>query len=159
MKAYYDYEDGTFWAIRTEGENCFIAEGSKYDDFWPDLMLKAGTEEKQLWGAMSPNGRKIPCESPDAAEQKAAKMMAEKSVAAIRQDVEFWRIAIDINAMLLFFVPDVYKAQELCALAVVKNGGALQYVPPEMRSPELCKRAVYNNSYALEYVGENEKTE
>jgi len=93
MKAYYEYEDGTFWAIRTEGDECFIAEGNKYDDFDPELMQKAETET----------------------EQEAILLAAEKSKYAIKQNAEFWRIAVEINPMLLFFVPDEYLAAVLCS--------------------------------------------
>jgi len=86
MKAYHEYEDGTFWAIRTEGSNCF-------------------------------------------------------------------------TAFLLFFVPDEYKTQELCSLAVGMEGRAIKYVPLQMRNPELCRKAVVNIFAALEYLDENEKTE
>jgi len=48
MKAYYGYEDATFWAIRTEGHYCFTAHGSRYYDFWPELMLKAGREGRAI---------------------------------------------------------------------------------------------------------------
>ena len=89
MKAYYEYEDGAFWAIRTEDADCFTSEGNKYFGFWPELLLKAGTEEEQYW-CMPPNAKRISFESPDAAEQEAAKMAAEKSVSAIKQDAEFY---------------------------------------------------------------------
>ena len=158
MKAYYEYEDGTFWAIRTEGENCFTAQGSKYEDFWPELMLKAGSEEERYW-RMPPNAKKITFGSPEAAEQEAAKMAAEKSENAIIRNRKFWRIAVEISAYLLFFTPDKYKTPELCALAVERDGMALKYVPQKMKVHELCKKALYNDPYALEYVNENEKTE
>jgi len=104
MRAYYEYEDGTFWAIHTTGGDCFIAHGSKYED--SDWRL----------------ADKVIFESPEAAEQKAAKMAVEKSVSAIGQDAEFWRIAIEIDAHTLFYVPDEYMTKELCALAVERNG-------------------------------------
>jgi len=153
MKAYYEYEDGTFWAIHTEGKNYYTAKGRKYDGLDPESMQKAKSEEAYLYKV-----KRIPCESSEAAEQEALLWAAEKSVSAIRQDAEFWRIAIEINALLLFFVPDEYKTQELCTLAVARDGMALKHVPPEMRIPELCKRAVYNDTRTLEFVGENEKT-
>ena len=43
MKAYYEYEDGTFWAMRTECNDCFTAYGSKYNSFNPEIMLEAKT--------------------------------------------------------------------------------------------------------------------
>ena len=61
MKAYYEYEDGTFWAIRTEGNSCFTANGSKYCDFYIDIMLNADREEEDLTqrrrGAKDAEGR------------------------------------------------------------------------------------------------------
>jgi len=53
------------------------------------------------------------------------------------EDGTFWRIAIEIIALLLFFVPNTYKTKELCALASRRNGLALRYVPVEMRDQEL----------------------
>ena len=91
MKAYYEYENGTFWAIRTAYGDCFTAQGNKYEGFDPESMQKAEVET----------------------EQEALLMEAEKSVSAIDQDAEFWRSAIEINAMLLFFVPDEYRTPEL----------------------------------------------
>jgi hypothetical protein len=35
MKAYFEYGDGTFWALRTEGYDCFTAQGNKYEFFLP----------------------------------------------------------------------------------------------------------------------------
>jgi len=156
MKSYYEYEDGTFWAILTAGGDCFIIEGNKYEYFDPESMLKAGSEEN--W-RMPPNKKKILFENPETAEQEAAKTAAEKSISAIKQDAEFWRIAIEINALLLFFVPDEYLTPELCSLAVGRNGMALKYVPLQMRSREMNKQAVYNNWTALMYVNEDERTE
>jgi len=43
MKAYYEYEDGTFWAILTAGGDCFTAERCKYEDYWTDRILKGAT--------------------------------------------------------------------------------------------------------------------
>jgi len=56
MKVYYEYEYGTFWAIRAEGGCCYTCEGSKYVDFWPELMPEAGDEEKNRF--MAPNAKK-----------------------------------------------------------------------------------------------------
>ncbi len=157
MKAYYDYEDGSFWAIRTEGKDCFTANGSKYRDFYPEYMLKAGSE-KEKNRRILPNSAKISCESAEAAEASAAKMAEEKSISALKQDAEFWRIAIEINSYLLFFVPDEYKTKELCTLAVIRNGAALMYVPPQIKDYELCRKAVNNNYHALKYVDDELKT-
>jgi len=143
MKAYYEYEDGTFWAIRTEGGDCFTAQGNKYEQFWPDSMLEA---------------EKLSFESVEKAELKAAKMAAQKSASSLKQDAEFWRIAIEINALLLLFVPDEYKTPELCTLAVTRNRHALKYVPRQSRNVKLFEKAIYNASHALEYVDENKKT-
>jgi hypothetical protein len=48
MKAYYEYEDGTYWAIRTEGNACFTANGSKYCDLYLDIMLNNDSVEEDL---------------------------------------------------------------------------------------------------------------
>jgi len=157
MKAYYEYEDGTFWAIRVKGENCFTAHGSKYRVFWPENMLKAGTEEAEHC-FMPPDAQRLSFSNPAEAEEQAAKMIKEKSKknesgsAALKQDAEFWRIAIQISAHRLFFVPEEYKTRELCVLAACRNGTALRYVPPEMQDTEICELALNNDADALEYV-------
>jgi hypothetical protein len=89
-------------------------------------MLKAGAEDAQNC-RIQPKYVKISFESLEAAESAAAKMAEEKSVGALTQDAEFWRTAIEINALTLFFVPDAYKTEELCELAVIRNGNALIY--------------------------------
>ena len=40
MRAYFEYGDSTFWAIRTEGNDCLTVQGSKYCRLSPELMLK-----------------------------------------------------------------------------------------------------------------------
>jgi hypothetical protein len=86
MKAYYEYDDGTFWAIRAEGCNCFTWEGSKYGLFLPEQMLKVGTEEG--W-RITQKVAKISFESPEAAEREAVRMAAVKSADTEKQDAEF----------------------------------------------------------------------
>ena len=70
MNAYYEYEDGTFWAIRTEGPACYTAWGSKYCELWPDAMLKAGSEEAEHL-RMPPNAAKTVYNNPEEAEREA----------------------------------------------------------------------------------------
>ena len=41
MKAYFEYEGGTFWALRVEENICYTAYGSKYCGLNPEMMLKA----------------------------------------------------------------------------------------------------------------------
>ena len=156
MKAYYEYEDGTFWAIRTEGNSCFTANGSKYCDLYLDIMLDADSVEE---GLIPQHAAKLSFESEEAAEAAALKMIEKNSAGALAQDAEFWRSAIEINARLLFFVPDPYKTEELCALAAARNGRALEYVPAQMKSYKLCRKAVFNNGCTLQYVDDDLKTE
>ena len=155
MKAYYEYEDGTFWAVRTEGNDCFTIHGSKYRGLEPELMLEA--EGVKFRGLMS-NTRKTTYADPAAAEIEGQKTAQEKSVGSLKEDAEFWRIAIEINALLLFFVPDMYKTKELYALASHRNGLALRYVPAKTQDQELCMQAVKNNPRAIEFVDEKFKT-
>jgi hypothetical protein len=71
-------------------------------------------------------------------------------------DGAFWRTSVEMNPLLLFFVPDEYHTEELYRLAVQRyggeGGGALRYVPVEKRSAALCAQAVYNTAWALEFV-------
>jgi len=60
MKAYYEYEDGTFWAIHTEGSDCFVVQDSKYND--GDWRLSG----------------KISFESPEALKTRELCLMAAK---------------------------------------------------------------------------------
>ena len=105
MKAYYEYEDGTFWAIRTEGYICLTAQGSKYYRYWPDFFLEPLTEKEERWWMLEHSKKTVFADSP-AAEEEGQKLAVEKSAGAITQDAEFWRIAIEINAYLIYFVPD-----------------------------------------------------
>ena len=157
MKTYFEYEDGTFWAIRTRDSDCFAIHDSKYTGWNPEWMLEAGIERKNNLRIMS-NAEKISCDDPNAAKREAERRISEKSQGALKQDAEFWHIAIEINAFLLFFVPDEHKTKELCSLAVRRNGRALQYVPVEMQDKELCTLAVNNNSLALKFMKEDLKT-
>jgi len=157
IKAYYEYEDGTYWAIRTEGNDCYIYHGSKYFAFWPEFTLEAGVNEEKdyrgLW-----NVHRTTYADSRTAEIKGQKLAREKSAGALKENAEFWRIAIEINALLLFFVPREYKTKELCALAARREGSALKYVPFEMRDQELCMQAVKNDAGALKFVNEKYKS-
>jgi len=164
MKAYFEYEDGTFWAIRAEGENCFTA-GGKDGKFWPELMLKAGTEEEKHY-TMPPDAKRLSFTSPAEAEEQAAKMIGEKSEKnesgspSLKQDAEYWKLAVKRNACCLFFVPDEYKTKKLCAMAVRRDGWALQYVPSEIQDAKICELALNKNAFAaLKYMSENLITE
>ena len=167
MKAYIEYEDGTFWAIRTEDNNCFTTQGGKYKRLksrafkyyvylLPELMLKAGTEDEKEYD-MPLEVKKMSFENPSRARKEAAKLINERSVknengaSALKQDGEFWRDAVQVNACLLFFVPDEYRTKELCALAVGREGQTLRYVPTEMRDGEIYKLAL-NNFPGLEFI-------
>jgi len=142
MKAYYEYEDGTFWAIITEGNCCFTCHGSKYGWFYPDFMQKIGTKKENNW---TPNGEKITFADSVQAEKEAAELSRGKSIGSLKQDAEFWRIAIEINATLLFFVPEKYRTEALYSLAVRRKGDSLRYVPAEKRSKDLCNEALGRN--------------
>ena len=56
------------------------------------------------------------------------------------------------DGCVLEFVPDEYKTEEICKIAVQQNGYALEDVPVEYRTEEICKIAVQQNGYALEDV-------
>ena len=78
MKAYIEYEDSTFWAIRVEGGDCFTAHGSRNRKFWPEHMLKAGTEEEEYY-KFAPNKKRVSFASPAEAANQAAKLIDGKS--------------------------------------------------------------------------------
>ena len=77
MKAYYGYEDNTFWAIRTNGCECITAEGFWICDFLPERMLDMKKNEEHL--PLRPKMKKINFPNPESAEKEAEKMAREKS--------------------------------------------------------------------------------
>jgi hypothetical protein len=79
MKEYFEYEDGTFWAIRTEGSNCFTVHGSKYSGLNPETMLDIKTEEKNYW--QLPNLQHTTFADSSAAEVEGQKWRRKKTPA------------------------------------------------------------------------------
>jgi len=161
IKAYFEYEDGTFWAMRTEGYICLTVQGSKYRHElfrdWPEYIQESltGKEEK---GWMWKHSKKVSFTDSTAARKEGQRLAQGKSVGSITQDAEFWRIAVEINAYIIYFVPDRYKTKKLCALAVRKEGRTLKYVPAEIQTSELCTVAVDRSPCALKFVNESLKT-
>lgn len=49
-------------------------------------------------------------------------------------------------------IPEEFRSENVCTLAVQKDGAALRHVPMEHRSYWLCTEAVSNNGLALGYV-------
>jgi predicted DNA-binding WGR domain protein len=132
MKEYFEYSDSTFWAIRTQGNDFITSEGSIYCNFWPELMLKVGTEEGKYW-VKPPNAKRTSFSDDARAETEAIKMAEEKIAGSLVKDDDFWHIAIELNAHLLFFVPTESITKELCTLAAKRDGRVLKYVPVEMQ--------------------------
>ena len=132
MKAYFEYEDGSFWAIRTDDNVLFTTCGSIYD-FRPLFI-----EVKKILNDVSADIEKMTFIDSSTTELEADKITAEKRKAALKQDAEFWKIAIEINANLLYFVPDEFKTVDLYNLAVVRNGKALRFISLELNTPNLC---------------------
>ena len=119
MKAYFEYEDDSFWAIRTNGCECITAEGSRVFQFLPEKMLDMKSEEEEVLFGLKM--KKIEFPDPETAEQEATKMIEEKRINAVEQDADFWYKKIDFCGNLIFFVPDEYKTEELCALAGMRE--------------------------------------
>ena len=151
MKAWFAYEDGACFALRTDGAACYTARGSRYDDFSPEMMLKAGAADADNY-LLPPKAQKILCVDEAEAESAAAGLIAEWGGNALTEDGEFWRVTVEMNPLLLFFAPDEYRSKELYRLAVIREGRSLRYVPPEDRAAALCEQAVYNCALALEFV-------
>ena len=56
------------------------------------------------------------------------------------------------------YVPEEFKTEELCRVAVSNNGFALVYVPGALRTEELCRIAVEDNGNVLMDVPEESRT-
>jgi len=66
--------------------------------------------------------------------------------------------AVQMNGLVLLFVPEEMRTFEICLAAVQKNGHALEFVPEEMRTFEICLAAVQQNGNTLQYVPEEKMT-
>ena len=141
-----------------EGVNCLTVQGSKYCRLHPLFMVVAILDEEYKPSRISPNMQKITFADPVSARIAGGKMTDEKRAGSVTQDAEFWRTVIEINPLLLFFVPIEYRTKELCSLAAGRNGFALWFVPVEMQDMELCTQAVHNLPYMLKIVREDLKT-
>ena len=65
---------------------------------------------------------------------------------------ELCRLAIKNEGRALEYVPEEFKTYELCKIAVTKWGSALEFVPEELKTKELCELAVKHYGGALEFV-------
>lgn len=63
-----------------------------------------------------------------------------------------YHVLLHTNLELFPFIPDKYKIEAVCSLAVHKNGENLQYVPHELRTTNLCNVAMRQNGHLLKYV-------
>ena len=55
---------------------------------------------------------------------------------------------------LLRYVPDQYKAEQICDKTILENGGTLKAVPHYYRNQEMCNKTANNYPHALEFVPE-----
>ena len=62
------------------------------------------------------------------------------------------------KGILLYFIDDIKKTNELCEIAVQQDGLALEYMPKNKRTIEICKMAVQQNGLALDYIPRNKRT-
>ena len=60
---------------------------------------------------------------------------------------------------LLRYVPDQYKAEQMCDKAILGNIETLESVPDCQKNQEICNKAVANYPYALEFDPECYKTQ
>ena len=76
-------------------------------------------------------------------------------------DKEYQKHLVQVtkNADYMKFLPEKYKTEELCEIAVKENPKAFQYVPEDMISQELCESVVKDNGWNLQYVPFNHRTE
>ena len=59
--------------------------------------------------------------------------------------------------LILEYIFEDKKTDEICKIAVQKNGYALSYVPEDKKTDEICKIAVRGNGYALNFIPSNKK--
>ena len=59
---------------------------------------------------------------------------------------------------LIMVVPDCFKTQELCKVAVSMEPNLLLYVPDCFKTHEMCKEAVHREPYKLRFIPDNLKT-
>lgn len=58
----------------------------------------------------------------------------------------------------LKYIPDNFKTEQMCMNAVIRDGWSLEYVPEEMKTYEICVRAMIKTRYVINHVPEKFKT-
>lgn len=79
-------------------------------------------------------------------------------VATEHRLVFFRRITFCTREHCLRFVPEQFRTQELCSMAVGDNGWNLQSVPEEFKNEELCLLAIRSHSHPICFIPERLKT-
>ena len=75
------------------------------------------------------------------------------------QTPEICKIAIQLNADALRFIPDNNKTHELCIMAVQKCGLVLGYIPKNLLTDEILMEAVIQDGRSLKYIDVDKQTE
>ncbi len=66
---------------------------------------------------------------------------------------------VKIDGMLLRYVPDYFKTEEMCECSINQNGLALQYVPDTLKTIDLCFNAINKDINSFEFIPQVFKTE
>jgi hypothetical protein len=139
MREYFEYEDGSYFAIWT----VFTTDHRG--------MEKHGYETRDMTGKSF-----IVCPGPEEAEQAAEKTAAEKRQNAIPQGEGFWSRAIaNIGGSALLFIDENRITPELCREALREDRNALAYIPDALKTAELCREAVRRSRLAISFVPES----
>lgn len=95
---------------------------------------------------------------PKADGQTPGKIIVPTELKAKRaiKDLDYYKRKFQgMHVYSLGEVPEKFRTQEVCELAVKNFGKNLQYVPDELIAPELCKVAVEEDGCAIKYVPDN----
>lgn len=62
------------------------------------------------------------------------------------------------NGNVLFFIPDEYKTEELCKLAVAKNPSAIKFVPEKYLTDDVLQTAIKHDASIIKLIPNDLKT-
>jgi exosome complex RNA-binding protein Rrp4 len=149
---------GTRWCTSAEKDNQFW----QYNKIAPlFIFVIPELKEKgkfQLWATEGdvPFIDAADVQFMDAADQSPPEDLVAKYWPRFEPIISFaWRY----NGLALTCVPEVFRTEEMCQIAVAQNGKALQYVPEHLRTDEFCRFAVAQSGWALNHVPEVLRTD
>ena len=68
-------------------------------------------------------------------------------------------VLLRMSSVLLFFIPDCLKTQEMCNEAVKKNPWLLEFVPDHVRTQEVCSKVVRLDPWLLKIIPDHLETQ